>query len=243
MSIYELQVHIKLLSDTTFGRGDGIAGLVDQEVEHDSYGFPYLRGRTLKGLLSEECDNLIVLLEGDLFRHWKDIRNKLFGVSGSVIETISIMHFGDACLPDKLREAVGIQIEKERKKEQPALTPTDILDSLTTIRRQTAINSNNGTADKGSLRSARVVMRDRVAEPSVYRPKTPSRFTAFLFFDEEPTPEMKALLTVGVLALRHIGSGRNRGRGHVQCSLCNASGEEITQDFVDLFGKIEEVNK
>jgi RAMP superfamily len=244
MNIYELQINIKLLSDTTFGRGDGVAGLVDQEVEHDSYGFPYLRGRTLKGLLSEECDNLIVLLKGEVFRHWKDIRNKLFGVSGSVIETTSIMHVGDACLPYKLREAVGNQIEKERKKEQPALTPTDILHSLTTIRRQTAINSNNGTADRGSLRSARVVMRDW-AKPSTRgdRRKTPSRFTAFLFFDEEPTADMKALLAVGILALRHVGSGRNRGRGHVQCSLYDASGKDITQDFIHLFGTIEEVNK
>jgi hypothetical protein len=239
MNIYELQIQIKLLSDTTFGRGDGVAGLVDQEVEHDSYGFPYLRGRTLKGLLSEECDNLIILLKDDVFRHWEDVRNKLFGVSGSVIEKNSIMHVGDACLPEKLREAVGIQIEKEREKErdkeQPTLTPTNILYSLTTIRRQTAINPNNGTADSGSLRSARVVMRDR--------PNTLPRFTAHLFFDEEPTPYIKALLSVGVLALRHIGSGRNRGRGHVQCSLCDASGQYITQDFVHLFGTIGEISK
>lgn len=235
MSIYELQVQIKLLSDTTFGRGDGVAGLVDQEVEHDSYGFPYLRGRTLKGLLSEECDNLLILLKDEVFRHWNGVRNKLFGVSGSVIEKTSIMHVGDAYLPEKLREAVKIQIEKERDRERdkPALTPTDILHSLTTIRRQTAINPNNGTADRGSLRSARVVIRDH--------PNTPSRFTALLFFDEEPTADMKALLAVGVLALRHIGSGRNRGRGHVQCSLWDANGKnDITQNFVDRFGKIKE---
>lgn len=237
MSIHELQIQIKLLSDTTFGRGDGVAGLVDQEIEHDSYGFPYLRGRTLKGLLSEECDNLIILLKDEVLRHWQNVRNKLFGVSGSVLKTNSIMHVGDACLPEKLREAVGIQIEKERErnKDNPALTPTDILDSLTTIRRQTAINYDNGVADSGSLRAARVVMRDR--------PNTPSRFTALLFFDEEPTADMKALLGVGVLALRHIGSGRNRGRGHVQCSLCDAIGQDITQDFIHRFGTIEEVNK
>ncbi|EAW36940.1 RAMP superfamily CRISPR-associated protein [Lyngbya sp. PCC 8106] len=235
MNIYELQIQIQLLSDTTFGRGDGVAGLVDQEVEHDLYGFPYLRGRTLKGLLSEECDNLIILLKDEVFIHWKDVRNKLFGVSGSVIEHNSIIHVGDACLPEKLREAVGIQIDKERDNEQPALTPTDILHSLTTIRRQTAINPNNGTADSGSLRSARVVMRDR--------PNTSPRFTAHLFFDEEPTSDMKALLGVSVLALRHIGSGRNRGRGHVQCSLCDANEQDITQDFIHLFGTIEEVSK
>lgn len=233
MNIYELQIQIKLLSDTTFGRGDGVAGLVDQEVEHDFYGFPYLRGRTLKGLLTEECDNLIVLLKDEVFKQWKNVRNQLFGVSGSVIEKNSIMHVGDACLPDKLREAVAVQIEKERERDKPALTPTDILHSLTTIRRQTAINPNNGTADRGSLRSARVVMRD----PD----NTPPRFTALLFFDQEPTADMKALLAVGVLALRHLGSGRNRGRGHVQCSLWDANGKnDITQDFVNRFGKIEE---
>ncbi|MFN6540719.1 MAG: RAMP superfamily CRISPR-associated protein [Nostoc sp. EkiNYC01] len=226
----ELQLKIKLLSDTTFGRGDGLAGLVDQEVEHDRCGFPYLRGRTLKGLLSEECDNLIILLQGDIQKHWVDVKNKLFGIPGSVLETMSIMHIGDACLPNNLREAVSSQMQKEQEEENK-LTITDILNSLTTIRRQTAINSESGSSDRGSLRSARVVMRDR--------PNTPPRFTAHLFFDQEPTADMKALLGVGVLALRHLGSGRNRGRGHVQCSLCDADGNNISQDFLSRFGTIE----
>ncbi|MBE9256842.1 RAMP superfamily CRISPR-associated protein [Dolichospermum sp. LEGE 00246] len=231
----ELQLQIKLLSDTTFGRGDGVAGLVDQEVEHDDCGFPYLRGRTLKGLLSEECDNLIVLLKDDIQKHWLDVRNKLFGVPGSVLETMSIMHVGDACLPDKLRQVVAIQIEIEQKKEQAnkyQLTLTDILNSLTTIRRQTAINSESGSSDKGSLRSARVLIRDR--------PNTQARFTANLFFDQELTKDMKSLLVVGVLALRHLGSGRNRGRGHVQCSLYDAQKNNLTQDtdLLNRFGTI-----
>ncbi|QSJ20438.1 RAMP superfamily protein [Nostoc sp. UHCC 0702] len=229
----ELQLKIKLLSDTTFGRGDGVAGLIDQEVEHDDCGFPYLRGRTLKGLLSEECDNLIVLLKDDIFKHWIDVRNKLFGVPGSVLETMSIMHVGDACLPDKLRQVVAIQMQKEKEANQKsALTPTDILNSLTTIRRQTAINSESGSSDKGSLRSARVLIRDINTQP---------RFTANLFFDQELTADMKSLLVVGVLALRHLGSGRNRGRGHVQCSLYDAQKNNLTQvkDILHRFGTIE----
>jgi hypothetical protein len=231
----ELQLKIKLLSDTTFGRGDGVAGLVDQEVEHDDCGFPYLRGRTLKGLLSEECDNVIVLLKDDIQKHWLDVRNKLFGVPGSVLETMSIMHVGDACLPDKLRQVVAIQMEIEQKKEQQnkyQLTPADILNSLTTIRRQTAINSESGSSEKGSLRSARVLIRDR--------PNTQARFTANLFFDQELTEDMKSLLVVGVLALRHLGSGRNRGRGHVQCSLYDVQKNNLTQDtdLLNRFGTI-----
>jgi len=46
MTTYYL--NFTLLSDTTFGRGEGVPGLVDEEVEHDRYGLPYLRGRTLE---------------------------------------------------------------------------------------------------------------------------------------------------------------------------------------------------
>ena len=61
----KLALTIELLTDTTFGRGDGVAGLVDEEVEHDSQtGLPIIRGRTLKGLLVEECANLLYALPG-----------------------------------------------------------------------------------------------------------------------------------------------------------------------------------
>ena len=50
---------LTLLSDGTFASGDGVSGLVDREIEHDAFGLPFLRGRTLKGLLSEEADNLL----------------------------------------------------------------------------------------------------------------------------------------------------------------------------------------
>jgi hypothetical protein len=50
---------------------------------------------------------------------------------------------------------------------------------------------------------------------------------------------MLALMAVGTLALRRIGSGRNRGRGHVQCSLYNST-NEITKDMdsIERFGRI-----
>ena len=50
-----------LLSDACFSRGDGTAGEVDIEVEHDQYGLPYLNGRALKGLLHEEAAELVHL--------------------------------------------------------------------------------------------------------------------------------------------------------------------------------------
>jgi CRISPR/Cas system CSM-associated protein Csm3 (group 7 of RAMP superfamily) len=208
---------IKLLSDTTFGRGDGVAGLIDQEVEHDVYGFPYLRGRTLKGLLSEECDNLIAVLSHHK-RDWEEVACKLFGTLGSTLGTMAAVHVGDACLPDDLRQAVAFQIQDE------TLTKTEVLDSLTTIRRQTAINPESGTPDEGSLRSYRVILRDLC-------------FTADLIFEEIPNDEMLSLLAVGAMALRRLGSGRNRGRGHVKCTLHNSEGNDITHQYMNHFGK------
>jgi len=215
MPIYQLK--IKLLSDTTFGRGDGVAGLIDQEVEHDPFGFPYLRGRTLKGLLSEEGDNLIAMLTNHR-PSWERVACDLFGTLGSTIGTMGAVHVGDACLPEDLRQAVAFQIKDE------TLTKTEVLDSLTTIRRQTSIDPQSGTADEGSLRSFRVVLRDLC-------------FTADLIFEKMPSDEMLSLVAVGSLALRRLGSGRNRGRGHVQCTLHDADGNDITHHYANYFGQ------
>lgn len=215
------KLKIQLLSDTTFGRGDGVAGLVDQEVEHDIYGLPYLRGRTLKGLLSEECDNLINILPDENQRnYWTSIACQLFGIPGSKLETTAAMHVGDAYLPEDLRQAVAYEVDNQQ------LTNQDILYSLTTIRRQTAINYENGVAEKGSLRSFRVVIREL-------------EFQADLLFENQPSDAMLSLLSIGTLALRRLGSGRNRGRGHVCCRLYDDKGKDITQDYLELFATIK----
>lgn len=214
MPIYQLK--IQLLSDTTFGRGDGVAGLIDQEVEHDPSGFTYLRGRTLKGLLSEECDNLIAVLSNHK-QDWEEVACKLFGTLGSTLGTMGAVHVGDACLPEDLRQAVAFQIEDK------ILTKTEVLDSLTTIRRQTAIDSESGIADEGSLRSFRVVLRELC-------------FTADFIFEKMPSNEMLSVLAVSSLALRRLGSGRNRGRGRVRCTLHDSEGNDITNQYANIFG-------
>jgi CRISPR/Cas system CSM-associated protein Csm3 (group 7 of RAMP superfamily) len=219
MSKYKLK--IKLLSDTTFGRGDGVAGIVDQEVEHDPYGLPYLRGRTLKGLLSEECDNLIYTLS-DNKEYWQKVSSSLFGKTGSGLDIMAAVHIGNAQLPLDLQQAVALAIQAKE------LTSQQVLSSLTSIRKQTAIDSKTGVADEGSLRSARVVLRE-------------SEFVSDLFFEAQIIEEdMLTLLAVGALSLRHLGSGRNRGRGYVRCTLLSAEDKDITQTYLRRFGQEEE---
>jgi len=220
-----LQIHFTLTSDATFGRGDGVAGLVDEEVEHDAWiGLPFLRGRTLKGLLAEECANILFALsrqKSPAYVRFEEAAKFLFGRAGSTLDDDAHMHVGFALLPLEFREAV----EGDVKAAPPQLTPTDVLESLTAIRRQTAIDEQTGAPEEGSLRSMRVILRG-----------TP--FIAQLDFDREPDDVAKALLAACVRSLRRAGTGRNRGRGRLAARLRDERGSDITDNCFQLFQQL-----
>lgn len=208
MSTYWLKFTLK--SDATFGRGDGVAGVVDSEVQHDPYGLPYLGGRALKGLLGEECANILFALEQQgRAQRWHAAAQRLFGSPGSGEAEQSLMRVGDARLPKELRQAV------ERGFERGELTREQVLHSLTAIRRQTAVDAETGAPLKETLRSMRVILRE-------------TSFEAELTFLAEPTPDDLALLAACVKAWRRAGTGRNRGRGELVAKLCDAQGNDVT---------------
>ena len=201
---------LTLLTDATFGRGDGIAGVVDVEVEHDPHGLPYLRGRTLKGLWREECENLIAVHPHGA--DWKKHADALFGIGGSGFHSTGLLHVGDACLPAAVRAAVI----------QAKLNPHDVLTSLTTIRRQTAID-DAGVAQDHSLRSMRAILR------------TATFISSITTTPDDLLTEQKAILVAGCYALRRVGTGRNRGRGEVRCRLHDATGAALSADLLQTF--------
>jgi CRISPR/Cas system CSM-associated protein Csm3 (group 7 of RAMP superfamily) len=215
-----LELHLELKSDTTFGRGDGIAGLVDAEVEHDAAtGLPYLRGRTLKGLLVEECASVLFALSkhnASVCTRFERAAQFLFGQGGSSLSDDAIMHVGAAMLPADLRYAVEADITHNN------LTPTEVLESLTAIRRQTAIDEVTGAPDEGSLRSMRVVLRN-------------TSFIAQLDFEQEPNSDALALLAACVMSLRRAGTGRNRGRGRLTARLYDQQGQDVTGQYFTSF--------
>lgn len=207
-----------LLSDATISSGDGIAGLIDREVEHDRYGLPYLRGRTLKGLLSEEAENML-LNHPHQQAHWQAVHNTLFGVPGSVTQTQSKLHFGPAQLPSGVRHAVQTAVQKSRT---TGLQAHDILGSLTAIRRQTAINEETALPEEGSLRAMRVIVRQ-------------TSFEAEITATETLTEDEEALLTAAVLSWRRAGTGRNRGRGKLQADLLTTQRESLLSSGLTRF--------
>lgn len=227
-----------LLSDGTFGRGEGLAGLVDVEVEHDRYGLPFLRGRSLKGLLNEECANLLYALSqnGREMKKWHQAAHRLLGTPGSSLADDARWRVGAAQLPLELREAVQNTLEVGGT----SLRPTDILDSLTAIRHQTAVDETRGVPEDGTLRTMRVIVRQTPFEARLTC-LNPSHDV------DESDNQQKAddldlpLLAACVLALRRAGIARNRGRGRLRATLHadtkGRPGMEITRQQFDRFCK------
>jgi len=201
-------IKITLKSAATFGRGDGVPGLVDREIEHDTNGFPFLRGKTLKGLLAESAENVVYSLGkfASNKEEWKEAKKQLFGEGGRGLEERGSLHIGDAQLPADLREAA-----KDWSKE-------DVLYSLTGIRRQTAINADGGP-DHATLRSMRVLLPGITLEAPIH-------------FDVPPSERQLQLLTAAVLDFRRAGTGRNRGRGWLKAEL--AGGTDMKALFESL---------
>ncbi|WP_343424650.1 hypothetical protein [Candidatus Amarolinea dominans] len=204
------QLRLTLLSDATFGRGDGVAGLVDAEVQHDEVGLPYLGGRTSKVYWAPNAPTSCLHWKrpGLISDRWRTVGDRLFGRSGANLKGEAILRVGPARLPDDLRLALMEDVQKGR------LTPNDVLEMATALRRQTAMDEW-GVPQENTLRTMRVVLRN-------------TAFWAALDFLDEPKPEDLALLAACVKALRRAGTGRNRGRGRLRAELLDAEGQPVT---------------
>ncbi len=199
----KLQLHVELLSDATFSRGDGITGYIDQEIEYEAdTGLPYIRGRTIKGLLVEECANIFHILPGNQQQALSDAAHYLFGSPGSGLESQAGMHMGAARMPKELRKAILYAVKEE------GLQPAEVLSTLTDLRRQTAVDHTTGVPDDGSLRTMRVLRRG-------------VKLQAAITFDKSISDEDSelALLGVCIAAWRRGGTSRNRGRGRLKAYL------------------------
>lgn len=191
-------LQIELLSDATFSRGEGTAGVVDTEVECDEFGMPFIGGKTVRGLLRDSW-----LSMSQHFPGLVDAAEHVLGRSQAVDESCRL-RIGDAMVPLAIRAAV----RGAAKREEHPLSSGAILDAFTSIRCQTAEDRGTGAPDITTLRSSRVVLRGFVFQASLS-----------WLDDYRPTTADVRLLALCALAARHGGLLRNRGRGHIRMTL------------------------
>lgn len=138
-----MKLRMELLEDTVFGSGKSVPGAEDSSVLHDSNGFPYMRGTTIKGLLREAFENYIAWTDGD-----SSIISELFGDGGTDIESDRKLFVSDVTLPAQVKKAFE------------GLSPDEILEACTYTRTFTRVE--DGKASEGSLRTVRCIKKGLV---------------------------------------------------------------------------------
>ncbi|MDA0661164.1 MAG: RAMP superfamily protein [Planctomycetota bacterium] len=194
------KLHIELLSDATFGRGEGTAGEVDTEVEHDEFGIPFVGGKAVRGLLRDTWLSMRP--------HFPELRkagDRVFGPTKRFLD-VGVLRVGDALLQREARD--WLIAAATRADERDCVSPAMILAACTDIRYQTAEDRLTGAPAPVTLHSSRVVLRTSAFEaPLTWRT------------GDGPEEDDLRVLAMAALATRHGGLMRNRGRGQLRISL------------------------
>lgn len=213
----EYRLVFQLKSDAIFGSAERGDADIDIDIQHDRWGCPYFPGRTLKGVLREECAQILDNLEqcGKL-GGWERTAIRLFGTPGSGVKDPVILRFDNAELPAALRMKLMKEVEDEK------VSSWEVLEALTTTRSQTALDGWSGAAREKSLRKARVILRKTI-------------FESKLTFYEGPEKNDKQLLAACLKAFQRCGTRRNRGTGELEAvQLLSCAGQDVLPDtFMD----------
>jgi hypothetical protein len=208
---------VELMSGTTFSSGEGVAAEADTDIEQEPNGLPMVGGRRLKGLLGEECAEILTAFQGS---HWRSAAERLFGTPGAEVSP-GILDIDNARLPEAVRKVAMTAVGMETGGQQ-RLHPLQILSTLTEVRRQTRIEREAAAPAETSLRSSRVALAGL-------------RFYAPLVWMDDPGSHEKALLAACALQLRRGGLLRNRGRGRLRCRCLDADGTDMTTNWLAPF--------
>ncbi|MFA8436806.1 MAG: RAMP superfamily CRISPR-associated protein [Marinifilaceae bacterium] len=190
--------------------GSGLSGGTDVDalVLKDKNGFPYIPGKTLKGLLRDAAETLLSVNATGFTKDWI---NQLFGTSDDEVKEDKNkkekifkrepgkLYFTNARLTQKLQ----LEIEKES-------TLPFLFETIASIR----INSKTGTTKKQSLREMEVCVP----------------LTLFAQILDVPNEEDHKSLKQCLNMVKRMGVNRNRGLGRCQLSITEIKQEEVNHE-------------
>ncbi len=201
------KLKIELCSDLCVGSGLAYAGIIDMDIVYDKHGFPYIPAKRLKGCLRDAAE---------LFCPKEDVI-RVFGHRGA--GAAGCVRISNAVIKDAENLSNAIKDVKNDALLCSLTDANEILNLYTSIRAQTKINQETGSAEENSLRFTRVVNR---FDPLAKNEMNALCFYADVMFEAENDAEaewMERFLKRAAKAMRNIGMDRNRGLGSVRCSL------------------------
>ena len=207
---------ITLESETLIGSGYGYGVVIDSDVVYDDDGFPYIPGKRIKGLLRDSAEELADILQ---LTDKSTLIRELFGTKGS--DESAKVYFSDFALQNVT--ATKQQLSYFSQKYAGFINPETVIDSFTSIRRQTAIDQEKGIARDTSLRTLRVLKSGIV-------------FTGEISALDIQDRSLE-LLHLAIIGLRRIGTRRNKGLGEVSTKLNNNKHKDYVGGAQLLTGK------
>ena len=204
----QYQIKIELLSDLCVSDGGVYNSMLDTDVCFDSFGFPYIPAKRIRGCL-REC--ALELSDWGLPIN----SNKIFGREENDGKDQPVNRTAIRISDAKLCDYEKLLSEVMEHAESIVFHPQNILNHYSYIRTQTSIDMKTGVADDKSLRTMRVVNKGNIfyADVDVY--------------DEHYIEDIQKCCDV----LRHMGIARTRGLGEIRCTW-----EEKEKDVPDTSG-------
>jgi CRISPR-associated protein Csx10 len=182
----QYKLSLSTLSNVLISSGKS-STLIDADIEFHKNGFPFIKARTLKGLLKESVEEVCEIENKNEIRK---ILYDLFG-EGGTDKSVAKLRFDNLYLPD------WELLKKEVK--QTGLAAHQVTKQYTNTIQQTAIDKNEIAKDT-SLRNYRVLKPNLVFEGLL----------------EISSSEYDDTLNKAILNLRYAGSRRNRGFGRIR---------------------------
>lgn len=196
----DFMLRVGLLSPLHLGSGQADVN-VDAQIIHDKYGLPYFPGRRLKGLLYESGVEVAEMAELSGLPLFTGAQlDELFqrGSLGQVQLDLSNLYLEGS---EEMRAEWGYLEER-----YPGLfRPEDVLESYTSLRYQTKIDAETGTAADTSLHNMQVLDEGLI-------------FTGSLSLKNGDMKSL-AILALALRNLTQAGLKRSRGFGHLACTL------------------------
>lgn len=207
------RLRIELLSDCLPGSGMGNSALIDTDCVFDAYGFPVIPGKRLKGCLRETAQKLLMM-------GYQEARDRQVEALFGDAQSEGSLLIGNAQIEgvQALKQQIDHYKSGEAREKTFLLMPDAVREYYTCLHTRTAIGED-GVAKDRSLRTVRTVRKGNVFECDISFPA-----------------EDEALVRTCAKALRHIGTNRNRGFGHVHMELMSAespSGQRDEQTIGD----------
>ena len=208
-------IHVRTLSPTLLGSGEGQGSVIDRDIVFDQYGLPCFPARRFKGLMRESCQEVMDMLVSGRPGAAAELPaiDDVFGRPGQ--SEPSVIQWSDLSVAEEAILTTWLEWLRTQNNGalRPLLEPQAVLAALTEERCQTRIGSD-GIAAPGSLRSSRLLRKGIDLEGSIKV--------------SQDIPGLTTLLALGAINLRHAGTGRNRGAGLLEVRLSSQEGENLT---------------